>query len=234
MIRDWENKRAVVRAKYEEDFKQWQKNVKEPFDKKLEKWQDDLARWEQYRDPALIRKIATKTVRERILLSSVNSRAIAQKLLDFAWKVEEGARDVNDQIELVSDFVQKYALDRGLSLSIKGSARAAFESKSYPLQARPTVKFMSNLEFKSGEPYLNLTGSAYRNGPGGREGRVGGLSVIGLEFTAKQAAYLGGQKIGEVKESWNPSVERLGGQRLSDEEEVFPLVEPMHLKIKAN
>jgi hypothetical protein len=233
MIRDWENKRAVVRAKYEQDFKQWQENVKRPYDQKLAKWQEDFKRWEQNRDPARIRNLATKTVRERILHSPVNSRAIAQKLLDFAWKVEEGARDVNDQIELVSDFVQKYALDRGLSLSIKGSARAAFESKSYPLQARPTVKFVSNLEFKSGEPYLNLTGSAYRNEPGGREGRVGGLSVIGLEFTAEQAAYLGREKIGEVKESWNPSVERLGEQRLSDEEEVFPL-EPMHLKIKAN
>jgi hypothetical protein len=164
----------------------------------------------------------------------VNSRAIAQKLLDFAWKVEEGARDVNDQIELVSDFVQKYALDRGLALSIKGSARAAFESKSYPLQARPTVKFVSNLEFKSGEPYLNLTGSAYRNEPGGREGRVGGLSVIGLKFTAEQAAYLGGQKIGEVKDlkPWNPSVERLGGKRLSDEEEVlFQGSVPLEIKV---
>jgi hypothetical protein len=234
MIRDWENKRAVVRAKYEQDFKQWQENVKRPYDEKLARWQEDSNRWEKNRDPARIRNLATKTVRERILLSSVNSRAIAQKLLDFAWKVEEGARDTNDQIELVSDFVQKYALDR-ISLSVKGSARAAFESKSYPLETRPTFKFVSDLKFNSGEPSLNLVGSAYRNGPGGSKGQVGGLSAIGLELTAEQAAYLGGQKIGEVKglKPWNFLVKPLGGERLSNKEEVV-FQDSVPLKIKAN
>lgn len=235
VIRDWESRRAAVRARYEQDLTQWQENVKRPYDEKLARWQEDLARWERYRDPALIRNLATKTVRERILLSSVNSRAIAQKLLDFAWQVEEGARDANDSIELVNDFIQKYALDRGLSLSIKGSARAAFESKSYLLQTRPTVKFVSNLEFKSGEPSLKLIGSAYRNGPEGSKGQVGGLSVLGLKFTAEQAAYLGGRKIGEVKnlKPWNPSFDPLGGERLSDREEVL-FKESVPLKIKAN
>jgi len=233
MIRDWENKRAEVRAKYEQDFKQWQENVKRPFDEKLAKWQDELARWKRYREPALIRNLATEMVHKRILLSSVNSRAIAQKLLDFAWAVEEGTRDVNDQVELANEFVQKYALDR-LSLSIKGNARAAFESKSYPLQTRPTFKVVSDLEFSSGKPSLNLTGLAYRNGPGGGEGQVGGLSVIGLKFTAEQTAFLGRQPIGQVNlKPWNLSVPEVEGEPLSNTREVV-FQETVPLEIKAN
>jgi hypothetical protein len=94
---------------------------------------------------------------------------------------------------------------------------------------------VSDLKFNSGEPSLNLVGSAYRNGPGGSKGQVGGLSAIGLELTAEQAAYLGGQKIGEVKglKPWNFLVKPLGGERLSNKEEVV-FQDSVPLKIKAN
>jgi hypothetical protein len=112
---------------------------------------------------------------------------MARKLLDIAFDVNKGLRDVNDLVDI---FISPDIL-KDLKFTIKSSANAEFNSEAYIVKGRPTFQLESTLVFPDGKPALHLQGSSYQNGPGSSQNQIGGLKLLNLILKARLVASLG-------------------------------------------
>lgn len=170
--------------------------------RKVEDW-GRYNRWAIYSTPRKIRDVAKKFVHDRILSPLTKediSKAVAQKLLDFFWDIEKGARKVDELFDLTEQFLQPLTPEV-LSISVAASGRIALSSRATLIETRPQFTADSTLEFKEQDqrPVLNLKFSAYQNGPEGEKGRIGGLDLLRFNFDAQAIACFGGKV--ESKES---------------------------------
>jgi hypothetical protein len=162
------------------------------FDREYQSALATFNRWTRYRGTDEIRRVARNFVRSRILLSSdvVDTKAIARELLDLAWKIEEGGRQVNEWVDLTN----KYLKTLTPGISVAANARLAFSSTANLLITKPQVTSNMELEFQNGELRFGADAKAYLNGPDAvEEGRIGGLDPLGIKFFAEQVVCLGGR-----------------------------------------
>jgi len=200
--------------------------------------------WLLYRTSQKVREVAKKVLSNRILRNPTASisRSIAKDLLDLAWDIETGVREVNSFIDNIAKYLQPPGLPESLTISAAASGRIGFRSQAHIVETRPQLTTTSELEFKDKKPLLNLKFVAYRNGPEGEKGRIGGLDVTGLTFTAKQIACLGGKvqgdscssgkKIDDIPEkNWSLLAPTLADDKLSKNEiEIFSDSVPLQFK----
>jgi hypothetical protein len=167
--RDWNDKNSEINAK----------------------WTALSNQWNKYRDPALVLAVAIKAINERIL-RPVDTRVVAQKLLDAAWQM-------SDWVDMTNDFVRNN-VPESLSLNVRGLARAALTSQAHLLHARPKFKISLTLDIsQDGKPSLNLVFSGFQNAREDGSGGVGGLDVLGFTLSAEQVISFGGREIQRVE-----------------------------------
>lgn len=224
-IRDWESKCTKQQEEWEKKVKKekekWnaeKKKLWDQFRKKYSTWTKEHKLWHDYRDPSVVRDVAEKVVRDHIL-KKVDSRAVAQKLLEQAWDLDRVLRDKHDQIELANDFVLQGVPTR-LALSVKGSARIAFDSRAHILETRAKVKGLASLGFAGNakKQAVKISFSMSPNALGSKEGRFGGLDVLGLRMVADLWIFLGDKEFGHWVKEWESMSKTIGGTKLSDEE----------------
>jgi hypothetical protein len=153
--------------------------------------------WLIYTTHSKIREVAKKYVYDNVILNNIDIKSIAKELLDLAWEIEHGTRKVTEWVDIAHKIVHSIIPDR-LSFSAAASGRIAFNSQSHLIETRPQFETISALEFKNDTPSANLKFVAFKNGPEGEKGRIGGLNIIGLKFKAKLIACLGGKVEGDT------------------------------------
>jgi hypothetical protein len=203
-IQDWESAVNQIREDWED--KNSQINAE---------WTALSNQWNKYRDPTLVLAVAIKAINERIL-RPVDTRVVAQKLLDAAWQM-------SDWVDMTNDFVRNN-VPESLSLNVRGLARVALTSQAHLLHARPKFKISSTLDIaQDGEPSLNLVFSGFQNAREDGSGGVGGLDVLGFTLSAEQVISFGGREIQKVEvqaEDSTPTFDK-GKINLSNQEQTI-------------
>lgn len=192
-----------------------------PQQKKFCSWVSDKNKWfnqveQAYKrfanpDSNILRAIAEKFVKEIIqlpanILNDKDFELMARRLLELAFEVNQGIRDVDSVVQILSNPLQSDLL-KGLNLTIKASANVEFDSKANILTTRPMFQLESTLLFPDGKPALHLKGSSYENGPGGSKGQIGGLEPLNLLLKAKLFASLGDEQIPVLPEGRLPLIQ---------------------------
>jgi hypothetical protein len=179
-IRSWEQQvndlrrrgnEAIARARSE-----WERNsdhLTAEYNAGMAEYNSQVNQRAEYHRPLI--GLAEDAIKNNVL-RRVDHRAVAEKLLNAAWKAY-------DWVNLTNDFVTD-SLPQNLSFNIKGEAKVAFHSKAHILHATPKLRTVSSYDPQQNSFTVTVYGTEDTRTAGELSG-IGGLDVLGYTLSAE-------------------------------------------------